>query len=394
MKLLRIDSIGGASGDMSLALLASLGADIDEIAKQISQADPGQFSISQEKTEDHGISGTRVTVTVEEQHHHRCLPDIIAIIDRSGLAPAAKTLASKTFTRLAEAEAKVHGISPDKVHFHEVGALDSVVDILGACAGIDMLEVDAVEVGTLPTGTGTVKCQHGIMPVPVPATVELLEGHQITASGEKGEMITPTGAALLMEWKHSLPPSHSCSMELSSVGYGLGHRSMERPNAIRGMLLCDDNQATLSDESLELQTNLDDMTPEQAGWLQKRLIESGALDVLCAPVMMKKERPGILLTVLCKPADGGSIKDIIFRESTSLGIRESFKTRTVLKRKSVEVETDYGKVRVKVGILGKETVTRSPEYEDCAKLASEKKVPFKTVYDSATREFDKLQLSF
>ena len=391
MKLLRIDSIGGASGDMSLALLADLGADLDAISKQIAQANPGEFSISREKTEDHGIAGTRVTVTVEEQHHHRCLPDIIKIIKTSGLTPEAAALATKTFTRLADAEAKVHGIARDKVHFHEVGALDSVVDILGACAGICMLEIDAVEVGVLPTGTGTVKCQHGIMPVPVPATVELLEGHQITASGEKGEMITPTGAALLMEWKHSLPPPHSCSMELSSVGYGLGHRSMERPNALRGMILTDAAQATLSDECLELQTNLDDMTPEQAGWLQKRLLESGALDVLCAPVMMKKERPGMLLTVLCKPSDNAAIKEIIFRESTSLGIRESFKTRTVLKRKVVEVETDYGKVRVKVGLMGEEIVTRSPEYEDCARLASEQKVPFKTVYESASRVFDKLQ---
>ena len=160
---------------------------------------------------------------------------------------------------------------------------------------------------------------------------------------------------------------------------------------MRGMILSDASQATLSDECLELQTNLDDMTPEQAGWLQKRLLEAGALDVLCAPVMMKKERPGMLLTVLCKPADNTALKDIIFRESTSLGIRESFKTRTVLKREVVEVETDYGMVRVKVGILGTETVTRSPEYEDCAKLASEKNVPFKTVYESASRVFDKLQ---
>jgi uncharacterized protein (TIGR00299 family) protein len=390
MNLLRVDSVGGASGDMSLSLLADLGADLDTISDQIRQADPGTFRILAEKTEDKGISGTRVKVEVEEQHHHRHLPDILDIIKRSGLTDDAKELAKNTFIRLADAEGKVHGISRDEVHFHEVGALDSVVDILGACAGLCMLKIDAVEVGTLPTGTGTIECAHGVMPVPVPATAELLIGHPVLSSGEKGEMITPTGAALLMQWKE-LTPNHKASMTVTGVGYGLGHREMNRPNVLRGLLLTDEELPSLDDECMELQTNLDDMTPEQAGWIQKRLLKTGALDVLCAPVMMKKQRPGMLLTVLCKPAQSETIKEIIFKESTSLGIRETFKIRTILKRTIVDVETDYGVVRVKTGSLDGKLTTRSPEYEDCAKLASEKNVPFKLVYESASREFDKLQ---
>ena len=391
MNLLRIDSVGGASGDMSLSLLADLGADLQKISEQIREADPGTFTIVAETTESHGISGTRVKVDVEEQHHHRHLPDILKIIETSGLTECAKKLSVDTFMRLADAEGKVHGVSRDKVHFHEVGALDSIVDILGACAGLCMLDITAVEVGTLPTGTGTIECAHGVMPVPVPATAELLQGHAILASGEKGEMITPTGAALLMEWKNGLPASHKCSLELAKVGYGIGHKEMSRPNAVRGMILTDSKLDTLVDECLELQTNLDDITPEQVGWLQRRLLESGALDVICSPVMMKKDRPGMLLTVLSKPDDAEKLKELIFRESTSLGIRETFKTRTVLKRDVVEVDTEYGTVRVKVGRLGNDTVTRSPEYEDCARLASEQNVPFKAVYESASTLFDKLQ---
>ena len=254
-----------------------------------------------------------------------------------------------------------------------------------------MLNIDAVDVGTLPTGKGTINCAHGVMPVPVPATVELIKGHTVLPTDVDGEMITPTGAALLMEWKNSLPPSHECSLELAGVGYGVGQKEMGRPNVIRGMILSDAEQTVLSDECIELQTNLDDMTPEQAGWIQQRLIDAGALDVICAPVMMKKERPGMLLTTLCKPSQVDAIKDIIFRESTTLGIRETFKTRTVLRRKLVEVETDYGVVRVKVGMVGTDIVTRSPEYEDCARIAAEKNVPFKTVYESASSGFDKLQ---
>jgi len=391
MNLLRIDSVGGASGDMCLALLADLGADLDLVSKQIEEAAPGSFSISAKKAESGRISGTYAAVRVEEQHHHRHLADILAIIEKSGLSERAKALAANTFTRLARAEGKVHGISPEDVHFHEVGALDSIVDILGACAALCLLEIDSVDVGPLPVGSGTIECAHGVMPVPVPATAELLAGHQIINSGEQTELITPTGAALLMEWKASLPPQHSCSLELSRSGYGIGRKKLTRPNAIRGMLLTDSKLNTLSDECLELQTNLDDISPEQIAWLQKRLMEQGALDVISDPVSMKKGRSGTLLTVLCKPADAERLKDLIFRESTSLGIRENFKLRSVLRRKTVEVKTDYGTIRVKAGLIGGETVTRSPEYEDCAKAAREKNVPFKTVYEAASLGFDKLQ---
>ncbi len=391
MNLLRIDSLGGASGDMCLALLADLGADLEAVSAQISKADVGKFTIAASKAESRGISGTTVKVSTEEQHHHRYLPDIIQIIEQSAIPERARKLAESTFRRLAEAEGRVHGIAPDKVHFHEVGALDSIVDILGSCSALCMLEIDAVTVGPLPTGTGTVKCAHGVIPVPVPATVELLKGHSILATGEPSEMITPTGASLLMEWKASLQPKHECAMELIKSGYGIGHREMGRPNAIRGMVLSDTEIDVLSDDCVELQTNLDDITPEQVSWLQGRLLDRGALDVACEPVTMKKNRTGVTLTILCKPDQAPELSETVFRESTSLGIRETFKTRKVLKRKIVEVETEYGAVRVKVGMIGEEVVTRSPEYDDCARLAGEQDVPFKAVYESASRGFDKLQ---
>lgn len=391
MKLLRIDSVGGASGDMSLALLADLGADLESVADQIRQADAGPFKIIAKKSESKGISGTTVTVEAEEQHHHRHLPDILQIIENSGLEYPARLLAVDTFKRLADAEGKVHGISADKVHFHEVGAMDSIVDILGACAALHMLAVDAVQVGTLPVGTGTVKCAHGVMPVPVPAAAELLSGHPILPSDEPNEMVTPTGAALLMQWKQSFKPSHKASCELMRVGYGIGQKDMGRPNIIRGMILTDSELDLLCDECIELQTNLDDTTPEQVAWLQRRLLDQGALDVISEPVSMKKDRTGILLTVLAKPIDVSALKEIIFRESTTLGVRESFKTRTILKRKTVKVETEYGTVRVKTGLLGNEAVTHAPEYEDCAKLAGDQGVPFKMIYESALLGVDRRQ---
>ena len=391
MNLLRIDSVGGASGDMCLAMLADLGADLELVSKQIAQAEPGEFRISAQKSQTKHLAGTCVSVQVEEQHHHRHLAQILSIIDRSALCKQAKEMAARTFARLARAEGKVHGISHDEVHFHEVGALDSIVDILGACAALNMLGIDAVDVGPLPTGSGTIECAHGVMPVPVPATSELLTGHEIISTGERTELVTPTGAALLMEWKSSLKPSHSCGLELSKSGYGIGRKKLNRPNAIRGMILTDTSLSTLSDECLELQTNLDDISAEQIAWLQKRLMEDGALDVLSDPVAMKKNRTGTLLTVLCRPADSERLKDLIFRESSSLGIRESFKLRSVLRRKTVEVQTQYGVIRVKTGMIGDKTVTRSPEYEDCARAAREKNVPFKAVYEAASLGFDKLQ---
>lgn len=391
MKLLRIDSLGGASGDMLLALLADLGADLRLITRQIMDSNPGAFTIESSTREDRGFSGTEVRVKTEEQHSHRHLEDIIRIIEACSISASAGKLAAGTFTRLADAEARVHGTTRDRIHFHEVGALDSIVDIIGACSGLAMLGIDAVEVSALPTGTGYTECDHGLMPVPVPATAELLKGHPVLPTQEKCEMITPTGAALLMEWKNSLPAHHQCSAELVSTGYGMGHKKMGRPNIIRGLVLSDENLNTLSDECLELQTNIDDSPPEQLAWLQKRLLESGALDVTLAPVIMKKDRPGTLLTVLCRPCDSSAARELIFRESNSLGIRETFKTRSVLKRDIIKVSTKYGDVRIKTGRIGTETVTRAPEFEDCARLAMENNVPLKLVYDAASRAFDKLQ---
>lgn len=313
---------------------------------------------------------------------HRGLREIRALIEGSPLPASVKAESARVFQRLAEAEALVHGTTPDQVHFHEVGALDAIIDIVGACLGLDMLAVKSVSLGPLPLGHGTVQCAHGILPVPAPATVELLKGFPVTPIDEPFETVTPTGAALLTTWKtQDAFPSGS---RILKVGQGFGARALNgRPNILRAMLMETMDVSPDTDACLALECNLDDLTPELTGSLMKRLLDAGVLDVFLTPAQMKKQRPGILLTVLCRLEQRAAMLDLIFRESTTFGIREYPVQRTVLARRHEFVETPFGRVRVKIGRWKGADITVSPEYEDCLRAAESAGAPVRAVYAAA-----------
>ncbi|MBA4389060.1 MAG: TIGR00299 family protein [Verrucomicrobia bacterium] len=380
------DSIGGASGDMILATMLGLGVDLALLKKQLASLKIGRFDIVVSKCSEYGLNGQRVTVKIPHEHHpHRHLSDIRRLIRRSSLDERTKRLSMRVFERLAAAEGKVHGVSPEEVHFHEVGAMDSIIDIVGSCAALCMLGVTGVRAGSLPLGHGTIKTAHGVLPCPAPATVELLKGYPVMDVDEPFETVTPTGAALLVTWQEELGASHQSSI-ITAVAQGFGHRKLAgRPNMLRAVLseTAGGADSEEHDQCLILESNLDDTVPELIGSLSQKLMEKGALDVFSIPVQMKKQRPGTLLTVLCRPASRETMIDLIFSESTTFGVREHIADRTILARRIEEVTTRYGKVRVKIGTRKGKDITRSPEHDDCAGLAARHGVPVRRVYEQA-----------
>jgi len=368
---------------MILGALADLGVDMHAILTQLTMLDVGPFELQVKPAEQHDIHGTRVTVAIDQyQHSHRGLNDILPIIQKSELPDAVKDMSGRVFKRLAEAEAKIHGTTPDKIHFHEVGAVDSIVDIVGACLGLYMLHVDKVIVGVFPLGQGTIECAHGTLPCPAPATLELLKGFPVQQTEEPYELVTPTGAALLTTWSTDSPLPQNTS--IMQIGYGFGQRKLEqRINAIRAAILQTVTLQTDSTTCVVLECNIDDTVPELLGTLTQQLMEIGALDTYTTPVQMKKQRPGTLLTVLCRPEKKEDMLDLIFRESTTFGIREQVTQRTELDRRIIEMETPYGTVRVKVGTWKNEDVTWSPEMADCITLARKREIPVRMVYEAA-----------
>ncbi len=392
MKILRFDSVGGASGDMILAAMAGLGVDVALLRPHLASLGADSCTIESTGVSEHSLHGMRVDVKVpaDASLGHCHLKHILASLISSSLPQQVKQLSTDVFRKLAEAEGKVHRISPDEVHFHEVGAMDSIVDVVGACLLLNELGVDAVDVGPLPLGTGTVECDHGVLPVPAPATVELLSGHPVVQIPEPFELVTPTGAAILTTWKAKkplTPAARTAPARIIGAGCGFGHRKLTgRPNMLRAILLetVDAGQAT-DDSCLVLECNLDDTPPELLGALSRKLIDQGALDAFTTAVQMKKQRPGTLLTILCAPADRDRFLDLVFRESTTFGIREYPVSRTVLERRHEQVETPYGTIRVKIGRWRGEDITRAPEYEDCVRCAAAHNVSVRAVYEAAER---------
>jgi len=374
---------------MTLACLIGLGADAAALQRRLASLRVGPFAIEARPHSDGGFAGLQVNVNVPGglSHAHRRRDDILALIADADLPDAARRLSAAVFTRLAEAEAKVHGTTAADVHFHEVGAVDSVVDIVGACTALCALGVDRVAVGPFPQGRGARGGAHGVMPIPAPATVELLTGFDVVQTDEPFELVTPTGAALLTTWARSLAadgPAVEGVMRASAVG--IGHQKLSaRPNLLRARLIESRPREAQRDECLVLECNLDDTVPELLGSLAERLMRDGALDVFTTPVHMKKQRPGCLLTVLCRPEDRDRLIDLVFAESTTFGIREYAARRTVLTRRHVAVNTPYGGVRVKVGAWKGRDITRAPEHDDCARLAAERGVPVRAVYEAALR---------
>lgn len=391
-RTIRFDSVGGASGNMLLGALVDLGADVDAIRRYLSTLSLEPFEITTEALREHGFAGTFLNVAIppDTPMPHRHLSDIRRLIEEADLPADAAELTLLTFEKLANAEAAVHGTTPDKVHFHEVGAVDSIVDITGACLALHLLGIDHVEVGALPLGQGEIKTAHGVMPVPVPATVELLKGHPVKQTSEPFELVTPTGAALLMTWSEKLSGSNPCptNCRVEATGVGFGQRKLQqRPNMIRAIMLQPEAASDELEPCLVLECNLDDTVPELLGSLSQKLLAGGALDVFTTSVQMKKQRPGTLLTVLCRLDDREAMLDAIFTESTTFGVREHVTRRTVLGRRHQAVETDYGTVRVKIGTWKGRDITTAPEHGDCVRCAEERGVAVRTVYEAALRAF-------
>jgi uncharacterized protein (TIGR00299 family) protein len=382
---LHFDSVGGASGDMILAALIDLGVAPAALNDALAGLGAGPIRIEAERVEERGLQGTRVTVRVpaEAHPHPRHLDAITRLIRGSSLPERVRTLSLRVFERLAEAEATIHHTTPDRIHFHELGALDSLADVVASCLALDLAGAAEVSVGPLPLGHGTVTCAHGVLPVPAPATVELLRGLQAAPSDEPFELVTPTGAALLSTWRTREAPPDGARLE--AAGYGVGHRRLERrPNLLRALRFsAPTTDGAAAELCLELQTNVDDASPEWIGALLPRLLAAGARDAFITPVQMKKQRPGVLLTVLCAPEQRAALLNVLFTESTTFGVREHLTRRTVLERRVVEAATPYGAVRVKIGRWQGRDVTRAPEYDDCLRVAEAHGVPVRAVYDAA-----------
>jgi len=342
------------------------------------------YTLEFEKSKKKGIAGTHFSVDVNKDQPHRNLSDILDIIKKSRLSDSVKEMSQTIFRRLAEAEAKIHDTTTEKIHFHEVGAVDSIVDIVGAVIGLEMLGVQKVQSSRLHMGSGTVQCAHGTLPVPAPATLELLKDVPVYSTGIQSELVTPTGAAILTTIsKHfgEMP-----SMQIQKTGYGLGSRELEIPNFLR-ITLGVSQKGVESDTVQVLETNIDDMNPQFYDYIMETLFSKGALDVFMTPIIMKKNRPGVVLSVLASPEKVSELSNVIFQETTTLGIRVSeIKKRKVLSREIQSVETEWGAVRVKVRSIPGMKKVCSPEYDDCKKIAEEQGIPIQVVYQTAKQK--------
>jgi uncharacterized protein (TIGR00299 family) protein len=391
MRVAHFDCFSGTSGDMTLAALIDAGADVEAIRRGIDSLGL-PISLKYSTRRRCGISGTHIEFEADDQSDHRHLPEIEALIAKSGLTDRQKDLALKIFRRLGEAEAKVHGVPIEKIHFHEVGALDSIADIVGCAIGLDLLGVDKFTSRSVPPGSGTVTCAHGVMPVPTPATALLLQGVPLASVPVKGEMTTPTGAAILTtvvgEW------IEQPAMTVERIGVGVGTRDFpDWPNVLRlliGRAIPGREAGGDADTVTVLETNLDDVPGEIIGFCIEQLFAAGALDVFTIPVQMKKHRPGVLLSVISPQEKVGELEAILFRETATFGIRRYSAERSKLQREILTVSTRFGPVQGKKG-WREELVIFTPEFEDCARIARQSGVPIREVYREAQRAFDQTQ---
>ena len=383
MKVAYFDCFSGAAGDMIVGSLIDAGAAVPELRKGLTSLGLDGYALFIDSVKEHGLAATRFRVDLSEPNDqpYRHLSDITRLLERAPLGESVRKNVHRIFARLAEAEAKVHGTSVDEVHFHEVGAVDAMLDVVGAVLALELLQIDRVLCSPLITGSGTVQCAHGVLPVPAPATVELLDGVPFSSSDEAGELLTPTGAAVLTTLADGFGPMPT--MTLESVGYGAGAREgASRPNLLRVLIgRIDDNGD--ADEITVLETNLDDVSPEVVGRCVDRLLEEGALDVYTVPIHMKKSRTGVLLTVLCEHTLRGRMERILFAETTTFGIRRHSASRVRLRRRFETVSTPFGDVRIKVGERDG-VVTASPEYEDCKALADRHGVALRDIMSAAS----------
>ncbi|MEI6380325.1 MAG: nickel pincer cofactor biosynthesis protein LarC [Cyanobacteriota bacterium ELA615] len=382
----------GISGDMCLGALVDLGVPLQYLQAQLSSLSlDHEYRLWSEPVSRGQQIVTKVHVDLLEDahHHHRHLPQIENLILQGGFSPRVKQWSLEIFRQLAIAEGAVHGISPEMVAFHEVGATDALVDIVGTCLGFDWLNIDEIHSSALPTGGGLVKASHGILTVPTPAVLKLWQSRSVPvySNGIEKELVTPTGAAIVVTLAKGFGPIPAMSVQ--KVGLGAGTRDLEIPNVLR-LWLGEIEQTTSRDTVTLLETQIDDLNPQAIGYLYPLLLQAGALDVFTSAIVMKKSRPGLLLSVVCPSEKLKDCQKIIFRETTTLGIRYSQQQRSILERESLTVETIYGPVQIKIGRHLGSIVNLQPEYEDCAQIAQKVDKPWRYIHQLALLEANKL----
>ena len=405
MRVLYLDCFSGISGDMMVGALADLGITPSTFEWELSKLELGDYHLHFERQIRGGISGVKFNVhggathaeTVPdtrspESHRHahsdassRRFSEIRELLQASGLSDFVKLHATAIFHRIGEAEAKIHGVAIEEVQFHEVGALDSIVDVVLTCVGVESLQMARVYVSELVDGQGTFRCAHGEYPLPAPATLEILRNIPIRQVAVPFELITPTGAAIVAEFHHIVGAMPE--MRPTKVGYGLGKRELfDRPNILRAVL-GELEKSKSSDRIVELQANIDDLSPEILGAVQARLLKVGALDAFFTPIQMKKNRPGILLSVLCRPSDRQKIQELLFTETSTFGIRYREIERITLDREIVQVQTAFGSIQIKIGSQDGKIFQVSPEFESCNAAAERSQQPLKRIYELAVEAF-------
>jgi len=381
VRLAYFDCPAGASGDMILGALVDAGCPLAAVEKALRTLEVPGWRLEARPVERGGLRGTHLVVETDPAVRFDDLAALLAPVERSGLAEAVRTRAARILRRLAEAESRVHRVPPEAVHFHEVGALDTLVDVVGAVAALDALGVDTVHVSPFPIGGGTVETAHGRLPVPAPATVELLRGFTVYDNGVRAELVTPTGAAILTTLAE---PGPAPALRLDAQGWGAGSRELAIPNLLRVLV----GEAAVPPEPGQetltaVETTIDDMSPQLYEPLMERLLEAGALDVFLTPVVMKRSRPGVVVTVLCPPDIVGELSRVLFEESSTIGVRWSEWRRARLARAMVTLPTAYGPIPFKVSRLGDRIVTVTPEFSEVARIARDKALPVREVLDQA-----------
>lgn len=382
MKILYYDCFSGISGDMNLGAMIDLGIDKEYLKGELNKLDLKGWELIVGKDQRHGIHGTKVTVKqTKHEHAHRHLSDIEKIINNSTLDAKTKELSKKIFMKVALAEASVHKVPLDHVHFHEVGAIDSIIDIVGAAICFNALNVDGVHVSPVELGSGFVNCDHGKLPVPAPATAEIIQGIPVRKGGVDFEATTPTGAAIIAALGTEF--GQEATIKIEKTAYGIGHKEHPLvPNLLRVFLGEKEASSESGHTALHLECNIDDMNPEFFEYISDRLFASGASDVFLSNIMMKKGRPGVVLNVICETEKAEPLKNIIFTESTSLGIRTFPFRKDTLARKFEVIKTIYGDVTVKRSFYNEKEVSFKPEYDECKRIASENGIPLKEVYNN------------
>jgi len=387
MRIAYIDCVAGASGDMLLAALVDVGLPLQDLEEQLSLLHLPGFELEMQEVQKNHLRATHLKVKVTDHKTERHVPEILSIIQNSDLPEHVQNQAIEVIQRLGETEARIHGTSMDQVHLHELGGIDTIVDVVGFIVGLELLKIDELIVSPIPLGRGFIQSAHGKIPIPAPATIELLKGVPVYGLELEKELVTPTGAVLLTSMASyfgSMP-----SMQLENIGYGAGTRDLPIPNVIRVFLgTKESSYPSQTDRLILLETNIDDLNPEVYEHLMERLFSEGAFDVSLFPIHMKKNRPGIMLQVLATPELAQILKHIIYQETSTLGIRQQLIERECLNRRFETVETVYGPIQMKIADLGEGQIKYSPEYEDCKALAKELNIPIQVIIKAAEVAFE------